>query len=146
MDARDFYNVALEITFRNPPVGPAWCRTAIGRANYATLIVAVESLEVAGVKVASGPNKHIDASRFLHQSGDTQLKTAASTLDTLKTERHRADYEMKRSDVETITHARRAVEYAKDILVCLDAFVKDPARMAAAKTSIQSYKKKTNTP
>ncbi len=146
MDAREFYNVALEITLRSPPAGPAWCRTAIGRAYYATLIVTVESLEGAGVKVASGPNKHIDASRFLHQSGDSQLRTAASTLDTLKTERHRADYEMNRSDVETISHARRAVQDAKDILAWLDAFVKDPARMAAAKASIESYKKKIGTP
>lgn len=146
MDARAFYNVALEITLRSPTAGPAWCRTAIGCAYYATLIVTVESLDVAGVKVASGPNKHTDASRFLHQSGDTQLRTAAATLDSLKTERHRADYEMNRSDVETITHARRAVQDAKDILTWLDGFVKDPARMAAAKASIDSYKKKIGAP
>ena len=53
---------------------------------------------------------------------------------------------MNRSDVETITHARRAVQDAKDILVWLDAFVKDPARMAAAKASIESYRKKIGTP
>jgi hypothetical protein len=146
MDARDFYNVALEITLRNPPAGPAWCRTAIGRAYYATLIVAVDSLETAGVKVASGPDKHIDVSRCLHQSGDSQPRTAAATLDALKTERHRADYEMKRSDVETISHARRAVQDAKDILAWLDAFVKDPVRLTAAKASIQAYKLKTNAP
>jgi hypothetical protein len=146
MDAREFYNVALEIALRTPPAGPAWCRTAIGRAYYATLIVTVESLEAVGVRVSSGPNKHIDASRLLHQSSDAQLRTAAATLDNLKTERHRADYEMNRSDVETITHARRAVQDAKDILAWLDAFVKDPARMAATKASIESYKKKLGTP
>jgi hypothetical protein len=69
-----------------------------------------------------------------------------TTSHSKKTERHRADYERKRSDVETITHARRAVQDANDILIWLDAFVKDPARMAAAKASVQSYKKKTNTP
>jgi hypothetical protein len=82
----------------------------------------------------------------LHQSGDAQLRTTASTLDTLKAERHRADYEMNRSNVETITHARRAVQDARDILAWLDAFVKDPARMAAAKASIESYKRKIGAP
>jgi hypothetical protein len=106
------------------------------------MIVTIESLQKAGVNVGKGPQKHTDATTFLHNCGDTQLKTAASTLDLLKTKRLHADYEMERLDVESIRHVKQAVEHAKDVLSWLDGFVKDPARMAAARTSIQSYKKK----
>ena len=142
MDPREFYRVAEKIVLGSPSPGPAWCRTAIGRAYFGALNVAVKSLVRLGADCGQGPQKHGKAVAFLYVSGDESIKTASATLDYLKTHTNHADYHLERTDVETVRMARQAVERAKDIISCLDAFDADPARHAPVAKSIGSYIKK----
>jgi hypothetical protein len=146
MDPKEFYRVALEIVLGSPPPGPAWCRTAVSRAYLAALNRATEALAGLGVSCGKGPQKHGQAVRFLHATDDPDLKTASATLDHLRTERNRADYDMDDRLVQTLARARRAVNAAKDIMDYLEAVETDPARRAAAEGEIRSYKQRTNIP
>jgi hypothetical protein len=139
MDAREFYQVALKIVVGNPPPGAAWCRTAIGRAYFASLNVAVESLNRLGVDCGKGPQKHGRAVAFLHASGDELIKTAAVTLDFLKTERNYADYQLDRKDVDTVSEARKSVERANDVIAALETLDADQSRRTAISGNIRSY-------
>lgn len=139
MNPREFYHVALKIVVGSPPPGPAWCRTAIGRAYFASLNVAVESLNRLGVDCGKGPQKHGRAVAFLHASGDEVIKTASVMLDYLKTERNYADYHLDRKDVETVTEARKSVERSNDLISALEALDADLPRCTAVSRSIRSY-------
>jgi hypothetical protein len=146
MNPEEFDQAALEIVLRSPPPGPAWCRTAISRAYFAALNRAAEALAGLGASCGKGPQKHGQAVRFLHATDDPDLKTASATLDHLRTERNRADYDMDDPLVERVAQARRAVEAAKEIMDYLEAVENDPARRTAAESNIKSYKQKTNLP
>jgi hypothetical protein len=139
MDAREFYQVALKIVVGSPPPGPAWCRTAIGRAYFGALNVAVESLSRLGADCGKGPQKHGNAVAFLHASGDEAIKTASIMLDYLKTERNYADYHLDRKDVETVSEARKSVERANDVITALESLDADLPRRTAVRGSIRSY-------
>jgi hypothetical protein len=143
MNPREFYQVAQKIVLASPPPGPAWCRTAIGRAYFASLNVAVSRLDDLGADCGKGAAKHGHAVAFLYASGDADLKTASVTLDYLKAARNNADYEMQRTDVEKVPAARLAVERAKDVLDFCDAFESDPARKTEAASNIKAYILKT---
>jgi hypothetical protein len=123
MDPREFYQVALKIVVGSPTPGPAWCRTAIGRAYFGAMNVAVETLSRLGVDCGKGPQKHGKAVAFLHASGDEAIKTASVMLDFLKTERNYADYNLHRTDVETVADARKSVERANDVIAALEALM-----------------------
>jgi hypothetical protein len=139
MDPREFYQVAQKIVLASPAPGPAWCRTAIGRAYFGALNVAVKSLGRIGADCGHGPQKHGRAVAFLFASGDESIKTASAMLDYLKTRRNHADYQLERTDVETLREARNAVERAKDVISCLDAFDADPQRHVPVIRNIEIY-------
>jgi hypothetical protein len=142
MNPREFYQVAQGIVLENPPPGPALCRTAIGRAYFATLNVAVETLAALKVSCGGGAQKHGLAVRYLYASDDEHLKTASVAIDNLRTERNIADYQMERSDIEKLVSARIASETAKKIIDSLDEFETDLSRKSAALKSIEIYKSK----
>lgn len=114
MDPAEFYTLAPKMIVGGPSPGPAQCRTAIGRAYYAALNRADETLVRWGVSCGKGPQKHGLAVRFLHATGDPDLMAASTALNDLKTLRNRADYEMNDTSVESVYQAKVALEFAKD--------------------------------
>jgi hypothetical protein len=122
--------------------GPALCRTAIGRAYFAILNVAVEILESLGVSCGGGAQKHGLTVRYLYASDDEHLKTASVAIDNLRTERNIADYQMDRTDIEKLVSARKAVEAAKKVIELLDKFESDLSSKDTASKRIAIYKSK----
>jgi hypothetical protein len=120
--------------------------TAIGRAYYPALNRADQTLASLGASCGKGPQKHGLAVRFLHATDDPDLKRASRTLDDLKTQRNKADYDMSDASVEKISQANKALGFARDVMDYLQAVENDPARRAAAKNQIKLYQRKTNTP
>jgi hypothetical protein len=57
----------------------------------------------------------------------------------LKTRRNHADYQLERTDVETLREARNVVERAMDVISCLDAFDADPQRHVPVIRNIEIY-------
>jgi hypothetical protein len=146
MDPREFYRIAEKIALGSPSPRPAWCRTAIGRAYFGALNVAVDSLARLGVDCDQGPQKHGKAVAFLYASGDAPIKTASAMLDYLKSVRNHADYHLERTDVDTLRHARQAVERARDVISYLDEFEADPRRHDLVTQNIEAYIKKIRKP
>jgi hypothetical protein len=140
MNPQEFYKVAQGIVSGSPPPGPALCRTAIGRAYFAALNVAVETLASLDVSCGGGAQKHGRTVRYLYASDDEHLKTALVAIDNLRTERNIVDYQMDRSDTEKVVKARKAVEAAKKVIDLLDKFESDLSRKNAALKSIEIYK------
>lgn len=84
MDPTAFYHLGLSIMASTLTPDPASCRTAIGRAYYAALNRAVESLDRWGASCGCGPQKHGLAVRFLHATSDLDLISASGDLKTLR--------------------------------------------------------------
>jgi hypothetical protein len=146
LDPVEFYHFGLRIILSGPTPGPAACRTAIGRAYYAALNRVDAVLARWGVPFGRGPQKHGLAVRYLHATNDPDLKAASADLDELKALRNRADYDMNDVGVENVAQAKRALEYAKELMDYLQVVENDPARRAASEGHIKLYRRKTNTP
>jgi hypothetical protein len=146
MDPAEFYVLAMRIVTGGPAPGPAECRTAIGRAYYAALNRADETLARWGTSCSKGPQKHGLAVRFLHAANDPDLMTASTALNDLKTLRNRADYDMNDTSVESAYQAKVALTFAKLVMDHLEAVDTDPPRRSSAEAHIKSYQRKTHTP
>jgi hypothetical protein len=146
MDPAEFYVFALKIVVGTPAPGPAQCRTAIGRAYYAALNRSTEALARWGVSPGKGPQKHGLATRFLHATNDPDLMEASKALQDLKTLRNQADYDMSDASVESVSQAKLALDFAKDVMGYLQVVDNDSIRKSAATNQIAIYKQKTNTP
>jgi hypothetical protein len=88
INPREFYQVAAGIVTGSPPPGHALCRTAIGRAYFAALNVAVETLMALDVSCGGGAQKDGLTVRYLYASDDEHLKTASVSIDNRRTERN----------------------------------------------------------
>jgi hypothetical protein len=146
MNPADFYQLGVKLISGSQVPDAAACRTAIGRAYYAALNRADEALARWGASCGKGPQKHGLAIRFLHATGDPDLKMASSALDRLRGWRNSADYDMNEPSVENVPRAQTALDLAQEVLDYLDAVDNDAARRTSAETQIKSYKLKTNTP
>ncbi len=74
--------------------------------------------------------------RLFQQSGDPTLVAAAGLRGGLHTLRLKADYQLKRTDVEKMKVAQAAVESADSIFDNLDAFLGDPTRRSAVTAAL----------
>ncbi len=91
-----------------------------------------------GFPPAQNAQGHNQAVRLLQQSGDPILEAAGGLLSDLHTLRLKADYQLKRADVEKMNAAQAAVETATSIFDDLDAFTNDLARRSAVITVLTS--------
>jgi len=132
MDPRFFLIFATDLLNRlrqnqglSTPGGRAECRSAISRAYYATFLVAVEFLNGIGISVTAKGECHTAVNHGLNNSGNQDLKKAASNLGTLGTERRTADYQMAQSRPEQIAQVEIAVEMATQAILALDQIKND---------------------
>ena len=146
MDPVEFFQFGLKIIGGSKAPGSAACLSAISRAYYAALYRADQTLAVLGVSCGKGPQKHGLAVRFLHATDDPDLKKGSRTLDDLRTQRTKADYDMSDVSVEKVSQAKKALGFAKDIIDCLEAVENEATRRTSAESYIKSHQRKTHTP
>jgi hypothetical protein len=146
LDPVEFYQFGLKIIGGSPAPGAAACRSATSRAYFAALNRADQSLARLGASCGKGPQKHGLAVRLHYATDDQDLQTASTTLDDLKSLRNKADYDMNDTSTETVVNAKKALQFAKEVMDDLQAVENDPARRAAAENNIKLYRRKTNTP
>jgi hypothetical protein len=146
MDPAEFYRLGLRLISGSPPPDAASCRTAIGRAYFAALNRADDTLARWGGSCGKGSQKHGLAVRFLHATGDPDLILASADLDRLRSLRNQADYDMNDTLIEKSSFARTALDLAKKVMDSLEDVDNDPARRTSAESHIKSYRHKTNTP
>ena len=127
MDARDFQALAVDLAefgWRS-----SHFRTAIGRAYYAAFNIGAEFLRAQQLNVPRSGWGHKYVSRALGSSGNLSVRRAGQQLNDLRTQRNRADYDMRREDVEKRATARLNVAQAARIIAVLDSL---PALSSAA--------------
>ncbi len=140
MDPREFHNLA-ESLVRNSR--PAEIRTSISRAYYGALNVGVHILNDLGFIVSRGTEAYGQVRRFLQNSRDVDVKTAASMLGDLHGRRIQADYELYRTDIENSTTAEGLVKDAGDIIRAFDECLEEPKRSKIV-AAIKDYQSKIN--
>ena len=145
MDPRAFNQVAIDIVVKRPLTGPAAYRSAISRAYFATLNVAADILTSIGHSPGKGDSKHKRVVLYLQQSADPELNSVGRTIDTIRTMRNLADYDMLNTTVETLSEARDRAESAREVIEHLDDFAADAARMKSAADAIAKYRTATRT-
>jgi uncharacterized protein (UPF0332 family) len=96
----------------------AW-RSAVSRAYYAAFHVARQLLEDLGFRVPFGERAHAYLWLRLYNGGHPQIRLAGQRLNDLRTERNRADYELRRP----VRQAQAAghVRLAEQLIQILDA-------------------------
>jgi uncharacterized protein (UPF0332 family) len=104
--------------------GPADCRSAISRAYYAVFLRGKELLSAWGYPFYppggnAGKNHGLVKGRFKSVSG-TDLEDLGKLLETLHTERKRADYDLHDAEIETAGTAKFIVGRAKEAFKLAD--------------------------
>jgi hypothetical protein len=135
MDSRDFLKLAEQLVVART-AGAAHFRTAIGRAYYGAFNFGSQILDQLGFPPAENAHGHNQTVRLFQQSGDPELEAAAGLLGDLHTLRLKADYNLKRTEVEKMKVAQAAVESADSIFDDLNAFLSDPARRSAVTATL----------
>ncbi len=95
-------------------------RSAISRAYYALFLLAREFVDGLGIETRLVPSAHVTLEQALLNSGVFSLRQIANTIGFLRTERTNADYEMRRTDVETQERVDSVVDSAKAAILQLD--------------------------
>lgn len=111
-------------------------RTAIGGAYYGAFNFSSQVMTELGFPPAENAQGHNQTVRLLQQSGDPMLEAAGGLLGDLHTLRLKADYNLKRTDVEKMTGAQAAVETAASIFDDLNALMANPARRSAVTSAL----------
>jgi len=135
MDPKDFVVLAEQLVVARM-AGAVQFRTAIGRAYDGAFNFGSQVLDQLGFPPAENAQGHNQTVRLFQQSGDPMLEATAGLLGDLHTFRLKADYQLKRTDVEKMKVAQAAVESADSIFDDLNAFLGDPARRSAVTATL----------
>lgn len=142
MNARDFKIIASSLV--DAGKRPEDFRTSISRSYYAAFHVGSEVLRNMKIPLPNSSKAHDDLSNLLSNCNDMTLSKAGSQLDSLKSDRIKADYKLDNLDIETKNKAEIAYKQADRIIQILDGCNCDKERMNAVAKSIREYMKKTN--
>lgn len=103
---------------------PAYARSAVSRAYYASFHQAADVQEADGFAIPGRPGDHqLVADRF-RNSGDVTLKLLGSALLALHDYRKKADYELGEPEHETQKNALARVTDAKNLVAALEKLSK----------------------
>jgi uncharacterized protein (UPF0332 family) len=123
MDARDFLTLAENLV--SGPLEAEW-RSAVSRAYYAAFHVARELLHHCNFRVPRDEKAHVYLTRRLGNAGHPDTDAAGRKLDTLRTERNRADYHFLVFFDHAAAHTQ--VLAAGEIIQALDAAAQEPLK------------------
>ena|SRR5437879_8110740 len=135
MDPRKFLTFATSIA--NTGSGPAEYRRAISGAYYAAFNVAVEFLRQKARLEPHKQDKHTAVKLSLIECKNAAAKKLGMTLDSLHTERKKADYEMRNPQPEKQAMVTMACQLSQQIIGGLDGFL--PADVASVVTGMQAW-------
>ena len=136
MDAREFLTLAEDlVVIKN--ARPCHFRAAIGRAYYAAFNFASETLTNMGFPPTTSGKGHVHVIQLLQRCGDDVLAGAGGMLGDLQGSRHKADYELRRADIEKLGAAQTAVEIADSIFKDIESFTSDASRKAVASSALK---------
>jgi hypothetical protein len=138
MDPRLFLPLAGTLA-QTPGAGPAECRTSISRCYYAAYHVAVSFLDQLGIEPRSGPKGHSAVKNGLLNSQDAGIIKYGSDLDTLHSERLRADYDLADERPEDKKTAQALVQQSGRMIADLDACRRSPARRTQVQSAIKEW-------
>ena len=134
MDGRAFLDVARELATGSGE--PHW-RSGVGRAYYALLHEVLGALRRWGFSLPARDKVHPFARLKFIYATDPDLKRIGLTLEALGRLRNAADYQLSPSGPFLSARiALTALADAEAAIVSLDALEADPARRAAAASSI----------
>jgi hypothetical protein len=119
--------------------GAAECRCAISRAYYAAYNVAVDFLDRLGFETTNNHNCHQAVQFALNQSGNTSLRDVSTYLNTLHTERRRADYEMRNARPEQVSHADTMVKLAESAISLVETVQGDTSLWGSIAIAVLNY-------
>jgi uncharacterized protein (UPF0332 family) len=123
MNGRDFLTVARLLSAGSTEA--SW-RSAISRAYYAAFHISRDLLEALGFTVPFGDQAHAYLYRRLQNCGHPLVASAGMSLDRLRSERNRADYDLHRP--VTQTSASSQIVAAERIILAFDSAVNEPTR------------------
>jgi len=136
MDPWDFLKVANAL-YKAPD--EASRRTAIGRAYYAAFNGIMTLLREDGIRLGKGPEQHKVLISSLQGDSDKKLLHLGLELETLRSWRNQADYEMEDGQRFSRELASQAIEKAARMHKQLDEIGVE--RLAEA---VQGYLRKTH--
>jgi uncharacterized protein (UPF0332 family) len=135
MNPRKFLEFATAIANANS--GPAENRRAISGAYYAAFNVVIEFLNQKARLEPTNQDKHRAVKLSLIESKDADVKQLGMKLDSLHTQRKKADYEMNSLHAEKRLAVMAACEIAQGIISALDGL--EAANLENIVSGMQSW-------
>ncbi len=102
----------------------------------------MDFLTAMNISLLSGPGVHIQLLNILGNTGDAALLLTRDSLDTLRNQRNRADYDLTDTTVETEANAMIRVKEAFNVIAELNRCRLDTPRFAAVTTATRVWVKK----
>ena len=133
MEGKDFLTIALQYCGSS---SEAERRTAVSRAYYALFNTIKYLLKAAGFRIQKTASGHEQLYRYLHNSGLADAQAIASKLNSLRTVRNDADYELQKAGFD----AGNCTLYCKQAEKSLDTF--NGLNIEQLSKDIRAYKKK----
>lgn len=139
MNGSDFYTLAIALQSAG---GPAELRSATGRAYYGAFHRASEMLLSIGIRLPAGPECYTKIRMILSQARDTDVIEAADKLNSLRTRRNKADYDLTDPAPEVPKTVSLNLARARQIIDCIDACFPGKPK-ASIHAELRSYARDT---
>jgi uncharacterized protein (UPF0332 family) len=121
---------------------PEGFRSGISRAYYAAFLTAVDFLAAMNISLLGGSGVHNELLNILGNTGDAALLLARDSLDTLRKQRNKADYDLTNKRVESEADAIIDLKDAFDVIAELNRCRLDTPRFAAVSAATRIWVKK----
>jgi hypothetical protein len=142
MDGRDFLHVAQNLMAEPTE---AECRTAVGRAYYASFNVAADLLRALGFTIPKSAAAHGDVRNRLAAARHPDIVRAAAMLGDLHSRRIRADYVLTGFELWNEHTSRVYIKSCERIIESLDKCRTDPLR-SSVRDAIKEWESKIRGP
>lgn len=116
MTSSDFLNLAVRLSNSSHE---ADLRTSVSRAYYGAYHAVLEFLRSCGVNLPPSPDSHKKVRWFLDEAGYAAASLASRHLDSLRTDRNEADYDLLSHRFRTRSDVAMSVQGAKDVVDAL---------------------------
>lgn len=135
MDPSDFLDLADDLL---DVVSDARYRTSVSRAYYGAFHVARQLVETQGVVLPKDAESHNKTQRCLEHCGDEDVRSAASRLASLRTDRNIADYRLDDRRFTNKKNVQLRIRIAREIVSQLAACDTEPLRSTVHK-GVRTY-------